>query len=240
MATTALDLIRGAMRLIGAVDPGESVTADEAADGLELLNEMLESWSNERLVVYQVLQENFALSSGTASYTIGSGATFNTTRPLDVLSGFIRDSGTDYPLRILTREEYDRIQGKTTQYQPEYLLYTPSVANGVITLYGVPAKAYAVTDGLYINSMKQLQSFAGLTTSIVLPTGYKRMLRYLLAMEIAPEYNRTPPDAVVAIARESKAAIKRLNSRTPKLRLDHLHLHGSTASDMAAFTAGWP
>jgi hypothetical protein len=32
--------------------------------------------------------------------------------------------------------------------------------------------------------------------------------------------------------------LKRLNSRTPKLRLDHLG--GSTASGMAAFTAGYP
>jgi hypothetical protein len=240
MSTTAHDVIRGAMRLIGAVDPGEELTSSEAADGLELLNEMLESLSNEQLACYTVLQENFALSSGVGSYTIGSGATFSTTRPLNILSAFLRDSGIDYPLRVLPREEYDRIQAKTTQYQPEYLLYTPSVANGVITLYGVPAKAYAVTDGLYINSMKQLQSFAGLTTSIVLPSGYKRMLRYNLALEIAPEYNRKPSEAVLAIARESRASIKRLNSRTPKLRLDHLQLGGSAVSDMAAFTAGYP
>jgi hypothetical protein len=237
MASTAHDLIRGAMRLIGAVDPGEELTASEAADGLELLNELLESLSNEGLACHQILQENFALSSGVASYTVGSGATFNTTRPLNILSAFLRDSGTDYPLGILTREEYDRIQGKTTQSQPEYLLYTPSVANGVITLYGVPAKAYAVTDGLYINSQKQLQQFTGLTTAIVLPPGYKRMLRYNLAPELAPEYNRKVPDAVLAIARESKAAVKRLNSRTPTLRLDHLG--GSNASGMAAFTAGY-
>lgn len=236
MSYTALDIIRGAMRLIGAVDPGEQLTADEASDGLELLNELLESLSNEGLACHQILQENFALSSGVASYTIGSGATFNTTRPLNVLSAFIRDGGYDYPLRVLTREEYDRFTPKTTQYQPEYLYYEPSVANGRIYLYGVPAKAYAVTDGLYINSQKQLQQFALLTTEIVLPPGYKRMLRYNLAPELAPEYNRKVPDAVLAIARESKASIKRLNSRTPKLRLDHLG--GSGGSGMAAFTAG--
>ena len=236
---TALDIITDSLIDIGAIDPSEALTADEGAHGLRRLNELLESWSNERLAVYQILQENFALSSGTASYTIGSGATFNTTRPLDVLSGFIRDSGSDYPLRILTREEYDRIQGKTTQYQPEYLLYTPSVANGVITLYGVPAKAYAVTDGLWINSWKQLQSFTALTTTVVLPPGYLRAIKSNLSPELAPAYNRKVSDAVIAIARESKANIKRLNSRTPKLRLDHLQLGGSGGSDMAAFTAGY-
>ena len=221
MSSTAHDIIRGAMRLIGAVDPGEPLTAAEADDGLEALNEMLESWSNERLAVPQILQENFALVSGTASYTIGSGATFNTTRPLDILSAFIRDDGYDYPLRILDREEYDAITYKAASFQPEALYYQPSVANGIIYLHGVPAKTYSVTNGLYINSMKQLQRFAALTTDIVLPPGYKRAIKYNLAPELAPEYNRKVPDAVLAIARESKAAIKRLNSRTPKLSLAH-------------------
>lgn len=233
MSDTAHDLVRGAMRLIGAADPGEELTPAEAADGLELLNELLESWSNEQLAVYQILQENFTLVAGTSSYTIGSGATFSTTRPLNILSGFIRYSSVDYPLSILTREEYDRIALKTTSYMPEYLYYQPSVANGTIYLYGVPDAAYV----LYIDSTKQLQSFSGLTTAIVLPAGYKRAIRYALALEIAPEYNRKVPDAVLAIARESKANIKRLNSRTPKLRLDHLG--ESAASGMAAFNSGY-
>lgn len=222
------------MRLIGAVEPGEELTAAEAADGLELLNEMLESWSTEQLAVPHILQENFTLVAGTASYTIGSGATFNTTRPLDVLCGFIRYSSLDYPLRILTRQEYDQIPLKTTQFLPEALYYQPSVANGVITLYGVPDQAYT----LYIDSMKQLQSFAGLTTAIVLPPGYKRAIRFNLAPELAPEYNRTPSERVLAIARESKANIKRQNSRPAKLRLDHAQFRGSAGSDYAAFTAG--
>jgi hypothetical protein len=224
---TALDIITDSLIDLGAIDPTEALTADEASHGLRKLNELLESWSNERLAVYQILQENFALTSGTASYTIGSGATFNTTRPLDVLSGFIRDSGIDYPLRILTREEYDAIQSKTTQYQPEYLYYEPSVANGRIYLYGVPAKNYTVTDGLWINSSKQLQSFSLLTTTVVLPPGYLRAIKSNLSPELAPAYNRKPSDTLLAIAREAKAAVKRLNSRTPKLSLGHIALHAA-------------
>jgi hypothetical protein len=235
---TALDIITDALIDLGAIDPIEALTADEASHGLRRLNAMLGSWSNERLACYQILQENFALSSGVASYTIGSGATFSTTRPLDILSAFIRDGGIDYPLTILTRERYDRIQAKTTQYQPEYLIYTPSVANAVITLYGVPAKAYPVTDGLYINSQKQLQNFALLTTTVVLPEGYVRALIANLALELAPAYRRKPSDELMAIARESKANIKRTNARTPRLRLK-LGLWGSTSSDMAAFNDGY-
>jgi hypothetical protein len=235
---TALDIITDSLIDLGAIDPIEALTADEASHGLRRLNEMLESWSNERLAVYQILQENFALVAGTASYTIGSGASFNTTRPLNVLSAFIRDSGQDHPLRILNREEYDRIQQKTTQYQPEALYYEPSVANGRIYLFGVPPKNYTVTDGLWIDSSKQLQSFTALTTTVVLPPGYLRAIKSNLALELAPAYRRKPSEELMTIARESKANIKRTNARTPRLRLK-LGLWGSTSSDMAAFNDGY-
>lgn len=230
---TALDIITDSLIDIGAIDPIEPLTADEASHGLRKLNEMLASWSLEPLAVYQILSEGFATVAGTASYTVGSGATWNTTRPLRVESAFLRYSSTDYPLRILSREEYDRIALKTSQFMPEALYFEPTVANAVVYLYGVPDAVYTV----YLNSLKQLQSLALLTTTVVLPPGYLRAIKSNLSVELAPSYNRKVPDAVLAIARESKAAIKRLNSRTPKLRLDHLG--GSGGSGMAAFNAGF-
>ena len=40
------------------------------------LNTMMESWSLERLMVYQLLQESKALTASTGSYTIGTGGAF--------------------------------------------------------------------------------------------------------------------------------------------------------------------
>lgn len=232
---TALDIIKTSMRLIGALDPSDVPTAAEADDALAALNDLVASLSNESLACYQILQEGFSTVAGTASYSIGSsGATWSTTRPLKIESAFLRDSSSnDSGIVVYNRNEYDAIPLKTTQSRPEALYYTPAVANGTVTLYGVPDAVYIV----YLNSLKALQSFALLTTTVVLPPGYQRMLRYLLALEIAPEYNRKVPDAVLAIARESKASIKRLNSRTPKLRLDHLG--GSGGGGIAAFNAGF-
>lgn len=230
--TTALDLICDAAENLGIIDPLEALSSNEIAGGLRRLNEMLESWSTESLSVYQILNENFATVAGTASYTIGSGATWSTTRPLRIESAFLRYSSVDYPLRVLSREDYDRITLKTTQFMPESLYFEPAVANAVIYLYGVPDAVYTV----YLNSLKQLQSFAAVTTAVVLPPGYIRAIKANFAVELAPAFNRQPSQAVIALAAKSLANLKRLNSRTPKLRLDHLG--GSTGSDMAAFTAG--
>lgn len=217
MTTSALDLITDSLTDIGAIDPLETITADEASHGLRKLNELMESLSNEGLAVYQMLQENFSTVAGTASYTIGSGATWNTTRPLRIESAYIRESGSDYPLTVLSREEYDTIGIKTTQYRPEYLYYDPAVANGTVYLYGVPAAVYSV----FLNSYKQLQQFAALTTEVVLPPGYKRLIKSNLSIEIAPAYNRTPSATLINIAAQAKAVVKRMNTRTPKLRLVH-------------------
>lgn len=214
---TALDLIKGAMRLIGAIESGETPSSEESSDGLSALNAMLDAWSVERLMVYQILQEPFSLSAGTASYTIGSGGTWNTARPVRIDSAFIRDSdGLDYPIEIITKDRYDAIADKTTQSRPEWLYYYTAYPLGTIYWYSVPDATYTA----YLNSWKQLQSFAGLATDLALPPGYERAIKYNLALEIAPEYNRMPSAVVVEVANESKAALKSANAPVVEMKCD--------------------
>lgn len=220
MATTANDLIRRAMLLIGNIGKGESPDSDEASDGLISLNAMLDSWSNESLMIYQTLQENFPLVGGTQSYTIGSGGVFNTTRPIRLTNAFIRQAtnNIDTPVKILrTSDSYDKISLKTSQSSfPDHIYYDMAYPLGTMYLWPVPS----IASTLFIDSYKQLQQFSTLTTAISLPNGYERMIVYNLAMEISPEYGATPSQIVMAVAVESKAAIKRINQKDIIARLD--------------------
>ena len=211
--TTANEIISRSLRLMGVLGQGRrTLTANEAADGLEALNGMLESFSLERMMVYQILEENFPLVAGTASYTIGSGGTFSTIRPIKIESAFIRDSSNiDYQLEIINNEAYDSVQLKTVSSRPQYLYYDPVYPLAYIRLLYVPAYA----DTLYINSWKQLQQFTDGTTDLALPPGYKRMIVYNLAIEMNAEYQTKLAPEVVAIATQSKAAIKRINAPSP-------------------------
>ena len=47
------------MRLIGTIATGETPTADETADGLLVLNDMLENWSTETLSVWGSSNQTF-------------------------------------------------------------------------------------------------------------------------------------------------------------------------------------
>src|SRR3990167_6427810 len=150
---TALALITSALRKVREYSTGETLGSDVTTDGLNVLNTMLEGWSIERLMCYQVVEENFSLSASVGVYTIGSGATFNTTRPTKIVDPcFIRDSSNlDSPLQLIDATAYGRIVQKTIDgTYPGYLFYDQGFSSslGTITLYPEPQAALT----LFINS----------------------------------------------------------------------------------------
>ena len=78
---TPLDLIIGALRNINALESGEVPNAVDAADALQVLNDMLESWTIEHLFVFCQTENRFLFNPGQYQYTIGNpvGGTFTGT-----------------------------------------------------------------------------------------------------------------------------------------------------------------
>lgn len=202
--STALGIIKSAMRKSGILTKTETPSSDESADALEMLNDLLASWSNDSMVVYARTIESFALTGGDNEYTIGSGADFNTTRPIKIISAYIRSGSIDYPLRILDDVNYSRITLKSTQATPSrYLNYDNGYPSAKIKLWPAPASA----DTLYLVTEKPLASFT-LNETVDLPPGWRRALVYNLAMEIAPEYGQPVSQEIYAIAKDSKGEIR--------------------------------
>ena len=71
--TQPIDIITRAMKDIGAVAAGEVPTADEAQDGFDMLNDMLDQWSNEDMMVFYKTEIVFPIVPGQTQYTIGPG-----------------------------------------------------------------------------------------------------------------------------------------------------------------------
>lgn len=70
--TTAQDIITGALRFINQYAPGESLSAADAADALDTLNELLDSWSTDAISVYASNENTFTYTPGQYQYTIGN------------------------------------------------------------------------------------------------------------------------------------------------------------------------
>jgi len=67
------------MKDIGAVAAGEVPTADEAQDGLDLLNDMIAQWSNENMMVFYRTEIIFPTVQNTVQYTLGPGGSVGAT-----------------------------------------------------------------------------------------------------------------------------------------------------------------
>lgn len=205
---TVQELIKAALRSIGAIATGETPTADELADGLEALNLLIESWANNRQLIHYLTENSHTLTAGTAAYTIGASADITTTKPVKIVSAFTRGTGIDVPIKIIGENRYNRIATKTMTGVPEWLW--PNYGNALVTMTLFPVPASALT--LYVYSLKSLTVYTSLTTTLSIPEGYERALKFNLAIDLAPEYGKEPSAAVIRNAEQSKAAIKAINA----------------------------
>jgi len=67
----AIDIISRSLKDIGALAAGETPTAAEAQDALDMLNDMIDQWSNENMIVFNTTEIIFNVVPGQVQYTIG-------------------------------------------------------------------------------------------------------------------------------------------------------------------------
>ncbi|MBK6906369.1 MAG: hypothetical protein IPH08_04375 [Rhodocyclaceae bacterium] len=227
---TAQTIIDRALRLIGAIASGESPTTDEGTDALTALNAMIDSWRNDRLMVYALSESTLTLTPTDASYTIGSGGNINTTRPVKIESAFCRAGSVDFPVEVVDKARFDAIPDKTTTSDiSQFLYYDSAVTTGNINIWPVPSTANV----LHVTMWTVLSTLAAVETTVTLPPGYERALAYNLAIEVAPEYEKTVSQEVAKIARESLAALKKINSRQI-IAYSELSINGNRRGDIYA------
>lgn len=224
MATTANGLITRALQLVGVVAAGEVPTADDFADGLITLNDMVAALATERLTIYTQARVTKLLTALTQTYTIGTGAVISTPRPLWIANAGIVPATTpteELPIDVLSDDQWAVSALKTMQSTfptAVYYDYGYSASGyGTITVWPVPTTAPTLV--LYLPTA--IATFATGTTVYSFPPGYERMLRYNLAVDLAPEYGKPLDPVIAAIAVQSKANVKRANNRMQDLRVDN-------------------
>lgn len=219
---TAGSLIASALRLVGVLAAGEDPAAEDSNDALVTLNDLIDSWSNENLLIPNKVSETFALTANQQTYTMGSGGDFDTTRPVSIENALLQVTNVspvlELPMAILNQDQFANISLKTlTSNYPSSIYNDQAYPLNNIKFWPVPeSSGYNVV--LY--SWKPLSQVATLATSFSLPPGYTRALRFNLAVDLSGEYGKTLPDTVTAIAIQAKAAIKRTNVRPYYLRVD--------------------
>ena len=294
--TTAIDVISRALKDIGALEAGETPTPDAATDALDMLNDMLDQWSNEEQIVFNFTEIIFPIIQGQTQYTIGPnpstanfiGASFtgsiagniltvtgitsgaiaqgqtlsgtgiaagtkitqfltgaggnvnevgtyllnnyqtvsstNITayyqKPLRINSSFVRinttsngqpilNGGLDYPVSVLSLQEYELIGLKTLNGPwPKAIYFNPGEDSGNLFVWPNPSQGemHLFADTIF--------SKYDLTSTVTLPQGYSMALRWCLAERLMPMYGKASATQIQMInkfAAQGKATLKRTN-----------------------------
>ena len=199
---------------------GATLTTDEGTHYLNKFNAFMDSCSQERANCYTIQQDSFALTANISTYSVGASSSVVTSRPNRVVDAYVRDSSNaDHPIVVLGQSEFAALANKTaTATWPSAVYYNADfTATSTATLHFWPVPTSALT--VYLGSWKQLGTAAHLSTNVLLPPGYQRFIETNFAIESAPGL-REPSQALVKIARESKAAIKGINLPDSIMRLD--------------------
>jgi hypothetical protein len=212
MTTTAGDQINGALRLIGQLAEGETPSAATSQDALTAMNQMIDSWSIERLAVFSTQDQVFMWPPGAISRTLGPTGDFVGNRPvlLDD-STYFRDPANNisFGIKILNQQQYNGIAVKTvTSTYPQVIWVNMTYPDIEMYIYPVPTK---VLEWHFV-SVSELTQPATLATVLSFPPGYLRAFRYCLACEIAAEFGVEPSPQVSRIAMTSKRNLKRINN----------------------------
>jgi hypothetical protein len=285
--TTPLDIVSLALSDIGVLAPGEAIEPNLANAAFDTLNDLLDQWSNQRLLIPYITEVIHSLQTGIYQYTIGNGGTTGASitgsisgttltvtaissggiamgqylsgsgitsgtkiiafgtgagengtnalgtyelnnsmtvgteaitlyfeRPLRINDSFVRVSTLDYPVAVLSYEEYMIIGLKALNGPwPRAVYYQPSVPLGNIIYWPNPSSGEM---HLFCDTI--LGQFTNLSQTINIAPGYKMALRWSLAEALMPSYginDQTQIMMVVGHAAKAKGYIKRTNAHPP-------------------------
>ncbi len=183
---TPREAIEAAFTEMGLLEPGDSLAPNDLTWGLGKFNRLLKSVSTAGVILHYRVTDNFTFTIGTASYTIGSGATIDTARPNVIERAYIKVDNIDYEIRVRPINEYHAISTKTVRDRPKWIYYDPTYANGTLYFYYTPN----ATETCYVVSQKPLTTYTDEDTDIVLPGEYEDGLVLKLAIQVAPRFGR--------------------------------------------------
>lgn len=220
---TVLELFTASMHRLGYLEATETPDSADSDACLVAANAWIDALALEEMFLYRISRRVFNLQAGVGSYTIGTGATFDTPHPVSIYDSGVLPSPADASPREVTLgaplsvQEYARIVAKSQSgAYPGAIYYDPAytTAFGTIHVFPVPDTS---TPDLVLYVPERLSEFTGLFDDLDYPPGYRRFLITNLAVEFAPILGSTPSQELMAAATESKMAVMRANVRPEEL-----------------------
>lgn len=176
-------------------------------------------------------------SNGADTFTYTVPGDFPIPRPLRITSGYTRFNALDFTLDVYeTERQYNEILYKAQPGPwPTVAWYNNQFPYGLLRVYQTPGNGAALH--LYTDTI--LENLT-LTSVLVMPQGYSRALKWLLAKELCAEYGYPMTDSIKLNAQEATDFIKALNAKPASVaRYDRALVRGNRADGGWIFSGGY-
>lgn len=184
------ELIRGAYRLAGIVAEGELPTTEQYTYGSEALNMMAKAFQVDGMPLWAIKSYSITLVSGQESYRIGVGESVDTPKPLKIIQAYNHNTSTgiDIPMRIITRDEYNRLGYKISSGNPIQIFYDPQNSYGDLYTFPIADATTASTNQIVIFYQRPFEDFDASTDTPDFPQEWLEALKWNLGYRLAVEY----------------------------------------------------
>ena len=183
-SVTRDDIIKRALRLIGALAQGETPTTDQVTEAALALNGLVKAWQADGMPLWAIGTYTVTLVSGTNTYTIDNP------KPLKALQAWNRQttSNVDIPMRLISRQEYNILGNKSVTGNPIQVYFEPNKDSSNVYLFPTPDTTSAAGNTVYIVCQKPFTDFDASTDVPDFPQEWYDAIVYGLATRLAPEY----------------------------------------------------
>lgn len=190
------DIIKRALRLVGALAQGETPTTDQVTEAAIALNGLVKAWQADGMPLWAIKTYSIPLVANTSVYRIGVGQSVNTPKPLKVIQAWNHNttSKVDIPMRIISRQEYNILGNKTSTGNPIQVYYDPQNAYGDLNVFPVPTTVEQASNTINIVYQRPFEDFDASADTPDFPQEWYDAVTYGLACRLAPEYGVPIPD----------------------------------------------
>jgi len=180
-------IITAALRKLGVVAQGETPSNDQISEASEALNLMIKTFTVIGMPLWKIGEYSLTLVDAQATYSIA-------TRLNKVVQAYRTDGIVDVPLRVITRDEYNRLGNKGSTGIPISIYHDPRLASSEVTVYPVPDATTASTITIKMTYAGVFEDFDASTDDPDFPQEWYEALVYGLADRLAPEYGVHPEE----------------------------------------------
>ena len=213
---TRTQIIEGALRKVGALGFGESVSGEEAVNAVIALNEMVKEWQTRDIFLWQLQLVTVTINANTAS------AALPTDPPVLGLDDaqYLETGSTYQDIEIISWREYQAIETKADSGKIQKITMD-NARGGSVFVYPVPT----ATTTVRILAITKLKDWDTTVATGDMPEHWALALKYGLASILADDY-KLPLNERSALAAKAMYYFGRAKG-SDRDRSDRLVVRGS-------------